>query len=218
MRIHLKLSPNNKAIPFNYQEQLTGTIHKWIGKNQIHDLISFYSFSWLSGGKTKSNNLDFSNGASWFISAWDDKLIKTIISSIRTQPSVAFGLEVKEIIIQENPSFGNLSTFNLSSPILIKRKIGSKEKHYIYSDPDADSLLTETLKTKLKQSGNINLNVSVRFDKSYNNPKTKLITYNGIHNKTSYCPVIIEGDEKAIQFAWCVGIGNSTGIGFGALK
>jgi len=29
--------------------------------------------------------------------------------------------------------------------------------------------------------------------------------------------VIVEGDPRAVQFAWEVGVGNSTGIGFGAL-
>ena len=44
MRIHLKTTANTQPVPFNYQQKLVGTIHKWIGPNSIHDKISLYSF------------------------------------------------------------------------------------------------------------------------------------------------------------------------------
>ena len=37
MRIHLKTSANTTPVPFDYQQKLVGTIHKWIGNNSIHD-------------------------------------------------------------------------------------------------------------------------------------------------------------------------------------
>ena len=37
MRIHLKTSQNTTPVPFDYQQKLVGTIHKWIGSNSIHD-------------------------------------------------------------------------------------------------------------------------------------------------------------------------------------
>jgi hypothetical protein len=48
-------------------------------------------------------------------------------------------------------------------------------------------------------------------------PKTKLVSYRGIGNKASFCPVVVEGTPEQVGFAWKVGVGNSTGIGFGAL-
>ena len=59
--------------------------------------------------------------------------------------------------------------------------------------------------------------VNVKFDKEYLKPTIKAVTYNGVLNKGSLCPVIIEGTAEQIGFAWDVGVGNSTGIGFGAL-
>ena len=53
MRIHLKTTPNTKPVPFDYQQKLVGTIHKWIGDNSIHDKISLYSFSWINGGRMR---------------------------------------------------------------------------------------------------------------------------------------------------------------------
>lgn len=60
--------------------------------------------------------------------------------------------------------------------------------------------------------------VSVRIDKTFEKAHIKLIDYKGILNKVNMCPVIISGSQEQIAFAWSVGLGFSTGIGFGALK
>lgn len=41
--------------------------------------------------------------------------------------------------------------------------------------------------------------------------------YNGIGNRTSWCPVRIQGKPETKVFAWATGIGNSTGAGFGSI-
>ena len=37
MRIHISTTKNTSLVPFDYQQKLVGTIHKWIGNNSIHD-------------------------------------------------------------------------------------------------------------------------------------------------------------------------------------
>lgn len=44
-----------------------------------------------------------------------------------------------------------------------------------------------------------------------------MVTYRGIGNRANMCPVIIDGRPETKAFAWEVGIGNSTGIGFGSI-
>src|SRR3990170_987900 len=100
MRIHLTTNKSKELIKFNYQPILAGVFHKWIGQNEIHSEISLYSFSWLSGGTSSKNGLIFSNGANWFISAFDTSLLKKIISGIQDDPEIAFGLNVSEIVVQ----------------------------------------------------------------------------------------------------------------------
>ena len=78
MRLHLKTTPNKSPVPFNYQQKLVGTIHKWLGNNTIHGAISLYSFSWLKGGRKEGDALRFANGASMFISFFDDNYIRKI--------------------------------------------------------------------------------------------------------------------------------------------
>ena len=38
------------CIHFNYQPKLVGTLHKWLGPNDIHGKLAMHSFSWLMGG------------------------------------------------------------------------------------------------------------------------------------------------------------------------
>lgn len=218
MRIYLKLTPNTSPVPFSYQENLTGSFHKWIGINDIHDDLSFYSFSWLKGGKMNDNMLNFKDGAYWFISCWKEELLKKVINGIRKEPDMAYGMKVYEITICPDPDLSSVEQFILASPVLIKRNINSKQKHYEYTDNESDMLLTQTLLFKMDRAGIRDSSVKVSFNRNYLNAKVKVIDYKGISNKVNLCPVIIKGKSETKQFAWNVGLGNSTGIGFGAIK
>lgn len=218
MRIHLITTGTKRIIPFNYQPILTGALHKWTGRNVVHDEMSLYSFSWLQGGEPNKNGLAFPEGASYFISSSNDEFIKTLIRGIRADPDIAFDLKVQEIFIQDNPSFKNTEKFHAASPIFIRRHVDGNDIHYSFREKESNKLLTETLKNKLKKAGINNEGIDVSFDDNYPNAKTKIIYYNDIGNKVNICPVIIKGSPKQIAFAWNVGVGNSTGIGFGALK
>ena len=218
MRLHINTSGANRIVPFNYQPILTGAIHKWIGENEIHDLTSLYSFSWLMKGIAQSDGIRFDRQACFFISAFDNELIKLIINGIQENPKIGFGLEVKEITIQEDPDFSGSHLFYTASPILIKRNEEKRTTHFVWNDLKSDSLLTETLKRKLKQADINSDNLFVKFDRSYRNPKTKVVYYQNIGNRVNICPVIISGTSEQLNFAWNVGVGNSTGIGFGAIK
>ena len=217
MRLHFSLTPNTEKVPFEYQRYLIGAFHKWMGENKIHDKISLYSLSWLQGGKMIKDGFDFPSGAKWFISFWDEDIGKQLIMSAMREPDVCCGMAVSEIQIQETPEFSEKERFTTASPILI-RKYDEKRraKHLTYNDEEADAYMTETLRKKLKQAG-IEAEAKTCFDKSYYNSKTKLVEINGIKNRANFCPVIVEGDKEAVKFAWNVGIGHSTGCGFGAL-
>jgi CRISPR-associated endoribonuclease Cas6 len=218
MRIHLNITKNQTVVPYDHIPVLAGAIHKWLGQNEWHNQLSLHSFSWLRGGETGNDGLYFPRGAEWFISSHETVFIKKLIQGIQDDPAINYGFRVKAITIQETPQFSESHYFTLASPVLIKRKDGEKVKHYIFSDHQANKLMTETLMTKLKKVGLNSDGVHVAFNKDYPIPKTKLVNYNGIGNKASICPITIKGSPEQIAFAWNVGIGNSTGIGFGALN
>jgi CRISPR-associated endoribonuclease Cas6 len=220
MRLHFDLSPNQEPVPFDYQHFLTGAFNKWIGNNEQHDEISLYSLSWLYQGFARNGALEFPNGARWFISIYDQSLIPKITDNILTQPDVCCGMRVTKIIQQDTPGFDGYYAFKVGSPVLAKSKmIEGKVKHYIFSDAEADEVLTATLRHKMDitELSPTSKQVSVRFDRSYRNAKTKLVKIRGTANRASLCPVIVEGTPEAVRFAWNVGVGHGTGTGFGCL-
>ncbi len=220
MRLHIYLSQNKETVPFTYQERQVSKLHYWLGQNEVHDKLSLYSFSWLKKGKQEGKKgLNFINGSQYFISCFDSQIIKKIIQSIQTDNDFGWGMKIISMSLEKEPVFNNEHSFSLGSPVFIKRpRSGEKDaKFYFYNDSEANIFLTQTLSNKLKQAGLPSDSIEVKFDKSYANPHIKGSTYKGIKNKGSMCPVIIKGTPEQLAFAWNVGIGNSTGIGFGSL-
>lgn len=219
MRLYLKLSKNTTLIPFNYQHFLTGVVHKWIGgNNKIHGKRSLYSFSWLQNTNATKNGINLNKDAYFFISAYDTDLIKMITKGILSDPETFCGSKVIDIQIKNDTDFGTEERFFLNSPILIRQRDGEKIKHITYLDVNFGELLTENLKGKLLQANLPIDGVTIELDKSYHSPTTKLVTYKGVENKTTMAPIIIKGLPEQIAFAWTVGLGESTGIGFGSVK
>lgn len=218
MRIILRTSPTTEVIPFDYQKSLVGAFHKWLGKNHLHDDISLYSLSWLQGGTSTKNGLEFNQGAEWHISAYDPTLLKQLIKGIQIDPTISFGMEANSITIMDAPDFGELEKLYLNSPVFVKRNENGRTRFYLHDDKETDQLMTQTMITKLKKAGLNHEGIKISFDKTYLNPKTKKISFGGIDCRASLCPVIIEGTPEQLAFAWNVGIGNSTGIGFGSLR
>ena len=216
MRLNFTLSSNSHPVPFDYQHSLTGAFHKWLPDNTFHDDISLYSLSWLSRGKRKESSLDFPQGSEWFVSFYDEKLAKQLLVNIFKDAGVAFGMRVIDIQIQKTPEFSDIERFAVASPILAKQPDGESIRHRIFSEPEADKVLTDTLQHKLRTAG-LSDDIDVRFDREYPGAKTKLVTIKGIKNRASLCPVIIEGNPESLAFAWNVGVGHGTGSGFGAI-
>lgn len=220
MRIILKTSPSKTLIPFEYQEKLVGCLHKWIGRdNDLHGKMSLYSFSWLQGASFSKEGLAFPQGARLFISFYDEAIVKRIIQSIMNDPEMFCGLRVEEVMLVKTPDFSNREVFYCASPIFIKRTDEDGREHqYNYNDAKSGDYLKETLLSKMKLAEmEPTADFSIQFDDSYSKKKLKLVHYHGIGNKSSLCPVIIHGSPEVKEFAWNVGLGNCTGIGFGAL-
>ncbi len=221
MRLYIKLTENTEIIPFNYQSLLTGTIHKWIGvNNEYHGRLGLYSFSFLQNTKSQgSKGINTIRDSYFFFSAHDESIVKKVLKGITRDSSMFSGMRVKEVQLMKKPDFNVEERFNVASPVFIKKNIeGGKVEHLLFDHVESSMFLTESLISKMNKAGVISEGVQVKFDDSYLRPQTKLLRYNQVVNKASLCPVIIKGTPEQIAFAWTVGIGHSTGIGFGSLK
>ena len=201
--------------------KMVGVLHKWLGKgNDEHGNISLYSFSALHGAKFGNQNVSCPNGAKFFISFYNTDKAKTIIKSVLDNPEMFAGLTVTDLTIEEDKDLSNREIFYFASPILVKSSGGnnSQSKEYTFEDSDANIIMTETLKTKMRLAGlPQDDDLEVKFDVSYANKKHTIFWYKGISMRVNKCPVIIKGSALTKSFAWNVGIGNSTGIGLGAI-
>ncbi len=219
MRLHIEVSASNRPINYNYQPLLTGCMHKWLGReNSEHGKISLYSFSWLQNVEPTRGGIKLLDGSFFTLNFYDTEQARRVIRSILEQPEMFAGSRIIDIRLQVTPKFSHKERFLLGSPVLIKRHNEVKETHYTFQDEEASRLMTETLKRKAHIAGIDAENTVVYFDSNYPNPRTKVVSYKNIKNKANLCPVIVEGSPEMVAFAWDVGIGNSTGVGFGALK
>lgn len=218
MRIHLSTTANEGLVPFNYQSKMVGTLHKWLGLNGLHGTPALYSFSWLLNAKPTDKGLDYPNGAKFFISFYSDDYLKQVIKNILREPEMFLGLKVLDITIQEEPDLTRQTVFKCASPIFLRYSDQERDRHYTFKDDESGKLLTEKLLFKMNLAGlPKDESLNIRFAPSEGSARVKLIDYKGIKNRVNLCPVIIEGKPETKAFAWNVGLGNSTGIGFGSV-
>lgn len=221
MRLNLSLTGNTEPVPFDHLHCLTGTLHKWLGQNELHDGTSLYSFGWLRDAKRQNDHLTFPRGASWAVSFFDATAAKACLAGLLRDPDVFAGMRVFEASEQATPAFSGSYRFLVGGPVIARRRVPDRPPDYLlYDDPSADEVLTRILRWKLRQAGfaDDHLDASVQFDRTYPRARTKLATIKGIKHKGSECPVVVTGTPEAVQFAWLVGVGELTGSGFGALK
>ncbi|HKJ33536.1 MAG TPA: CRISPR-associated endoribonuclease Cas6 [Balneolales bacterium] len=220
MRLHLKLSPNSEAVPFDHMHDLIAVLHNWLGWNEEHDAMSLYSMGWLKGGVKQKDHLWFPNGADWQLSFYNKDMAMKLLNGLMDEPEVIYGMRVYESRMQITPDFGGHFRFKVASPVLARNvRDDFTRQHLTFKDEEADAALTRVLRKKLEKAGyeTKDREVMVGFDRSYPKAITKLVDIKGIKMKASMCPVIVHGTPEAVQFAWNVGVGELTGSGFGAL-
>lgn len=224
MRLLLQLSPSPETLPYNYAYPLAQRLHQWLGReNPYHDNVSLYSFGTLHGAKPVEGGLRFPEGATWRISCWHQAMAMQLMDAIFAAPAVAFGMQVEEVRAQPRQQFGTRYTFFADSPILLKQfdKQTEKVNHitFRHNAALATALLNQSLHTKLQAAAlpYTTDDFNLQFVPTAS-AKTRLIDIHGIKNRASLCPVRIEGPQEVLQLAWLAGVGNSTGVGFGALK
>lgn len=219
MRLYLGLSPNTEPVPYDHLDTLRSRIHRWLGENDLHDALSLYSFSWLSGARAGRGHLTFPAGATWTVSFYDPSATKTLLRGVLADPVVTAGMHVTEAQEAPEPEFDREHRFLVASPVLARRnRDDGGRDHLRWDDPEADKALTRTFHTKLRAAG-LNLgNAALAFDRSFDGAKTKLVAVKGTQYRANACPVIARGTPEALRLLWLTGAGELTGCGLGALR
>jgi len=229
MKLKIEFSKNTEPVPFTYVSNLNGYLHKVLGSNNVyHDDISLYSTSFLHGGKISKNKkyLDFPHGAIWYISSPDNQFIANFINNVYQNTDFAFGMELNgvDIVKIEIVNEGDYYLFHTKSPILLKQKDFETRKNIYFTYEDDFKTTSELMKSIiLKKAKKAEIDIKnddfdISFNYEYQQKKIKWITIKTVNNKTSVCPVFIKTRKKEIaDFIYAVGVGHSTGSGFGFL-
>lgn len=218
-RIVVHFAPANDGrcvLPFEYHEHFLRLLHKFLGRNnEQHDTLSLYSW-FLCGTRLVDVGFDISQGCSWVFSSWDDAMAQRVATEAMGYNEPFLGLRVASVVEEVELPAQHQRRFLLGSAALVKFHENESTKHLRFDDERASATMTKTLQTKMAKVG-MSGDIEVRFDTMYRNAKTKMITIHNVNNRCNLCPVIITGEPEAVRFAWAVGIGNSTGSGFGGV-
>jgi CRISPR-associated endoribonuclease Cas6 len=223
MKFRIHLTPNLEPVPFNYAHRLCGVFHRWLGPNDLHNMLSLYSLGWLTGAKSVNGGLFFEHGSHWDIGIYDNSIAEQLVRGLLLRDFNFFGMQIRKVARLESPGFEEgRHRFLVASPVILRKVEDDYSKTFILFNQPKESTfaLKKVLAHKLREAKKEHLipEVSIRFDQNFRNAKTKLIDIKGIKNKGSVCPIIAEGPAEALEFLWEVGAGELTGVGFGSLN
>ena len=226
MRIIVNFSVNTIPVPTNNQGHINSYIHNCLGRNNpFHDTPSNYSISGLIGStfNPDTNTLDFPNGGKIIISSQDNTFLNQLLTGIMTNGYLNWGMNYINIDFINETFYDGFNQFYTLSPILLKEKVADgKYKYVTINDPDFDNILTtRTLNKliKLNEVGNLKLNLkNFKITTSTNGKnKVKKVAVKNVVNHTSLCILTINCNKKVAELLYNIGIGQSTGSGFGCI-
>ena len=213
----------------------------WLKENgqKYHNEYSTYNHSGIIGGTLKNDfrRIEFKSGfAEIKINSLNEEFITDLLFGISKNPKLDVGnfyFDIIDVIpVPFECSVGQMKFFTVS-PIVLKGKEKLPNGHfkqYLFSDDSkiTSEMMTHTLISRIQRlNQSINTeNLNVQFDSLYKKAKSRFYAYekdvDGQKVKVpifaSNCPVIISGDPRAIESAYYLGIGHSTGAGFGCIE
>ena len=217
-RLKIKLSGTNEILPINNQHLVNSFFHKLLGKeNKYHNGQSNYVLSNLRGGEfIGEDKISFKNGGYVMISAHDINILNLVLLGLMKQ--INFYKDIRVIGFEYLPNekfYDGINYFKTLSPILLKDK---KRNFITINDSDFAEKLTEQTKRKLTAI-NSDLNLSDFNIIVNNHPAHKVKTYfiKKVPNVCSQCQIDIKCNKEVADILYNVGVGNSTGSGFGMI-
>lgn len=215
MRTKIFFTMPEKNIPVNNQKQLNSYIHRVLGHdNSYHDTFSNYAISSLQGGKLMPDgNLKFESNPYIVVSSEDPTFIGLFLEGVQNMDEKFFDMSYLRIELGDYAVHEYFDKVNTISPILIKKD----GKKLTIKDDGWLEAITENCIKKLEYKG-----VSTKgFNIEIRNPeraKKKIIYVGDVFNPCSMVSLKITGTKKARKTLYNLGIGNSTGSGFGTIE
>lgn len=217
LKIYFKPMYDGKQIiiPFNNQKEMNSFIYRTLGdNNKFHDKFSDYAISSIQGGvKYDDKNIIFNEQPYIRVTSKNEEFLITLLNNIKLKKYSFFNL------IYDRCEF---KTFNLNSkydkiitvsPIIIKH---NKRKISV-DNPNFLSELKKNCIAKLKHCGIEDNTFDIKI-RNIEKAKKKLIQVGDVFNISTMISLIVFGKKETRDTLYHLGLGGSTGSGFGSIK
>lgn len=231
MRVKFYFSGTKNLVPINNQKELNSYIHTCLGKDNVyHDIFSNYAISSLQGGKLVDNKfLDYSNGSYFYISGdvlGEDTtpldVITKLMDGVVINPELGWGMKFLRFEVGDYKVGEYCDKIQTISPILLKAKVDERKHRSItFQDVNFIEVLTKKCKMKLKYTNMFSDDEIDTLDIKLNkvvNAKVKIVHVGDIFNICSQVRLVVYGNKKIRKTLYSMGLGNSTGSGFGVIE
>lgn len=202
-------------IPISCQKELNSFIYKTLGdNNKYHDSFSDYSISSIQGGKLfEKNKLKFNSLPYIIITSLNNEFISDMINGLQNKKYDFFGMKFHKFELSDFKPNKYFDIINTISPVIVKynnRKISIDNENFI-------SALKENCIKKLKYKGieDNTFDIEIRHKEK---SKTKLIKVGSIFNICTNISLYVHGTIESRITLYNMGLGGSTGSGFGTVK
>lgn len=225
MRIKINFSvKQNQTLTVDNQHLINSFIHKCLGvNNKYHDSPSDYCISTLRGGKFKNDALLYfpKNNCYLIVTALDMEFLNKLLAGILNNPFFTDDIVFKGIDFITETLYKDYNKFITLSPILLRETTNWEENKYKFitlKDDNFISKLEEQTKRKLlKVSPNLDLSrFKIELLENKNN-KVKSLLIKNVINHGSVCKLKIYANQETTNLIYKLGLGQSTGCGFGTL-
>jgi CRISPR-associated endoribonuclease Cas6 len=222
MIVKIIFEKDGNSIPFKNQREVNGFIYNRLfdRDEEIHSSFSPYSISGLQGLVASDDKKCLVPVMEPYIqvsSASDDitnRIVAGVIKSINSKNKVLFGRRVTHIVCEDDSKVGKTYDVikTLSPVLLIKdgRKLTCRDEGW-------ETVLTEHCKRKLSNNGILDETFRIEFSKP-ENIKVKNIFVGEVFNPCTSFVATVYGKPKTRKLLYSLGIGGSTGSGFGAVE
>lgn len=222
MIVKIVFEKEGDAIPFNNQHEVNGFIynHLFDRDEEIHSSFSPYSISGLQGLVTSDDSKHLVPNMEPYIQVSSNsdeitnKVVCGVIKTINSKKKVLFGRCVTHILCEDDSKVGkNYDVVKTLSPVLLIKD----GKKLTYRDEGWETLLTEHCRKKLLKNGIVDDTFRIEFNKP-ENIKAKNVFVGNVFNPCTSFVATVYGKPKTRKAIYSLGIGGSTGSGFGAVE
>lgn len=223
MRIKIKFSGVNGNVPFATQANVNSYIHACLGRNNdYHDAKSPYSISSLLGGKMNeaATGLSFDNDAFIVVSSLDTTFMSKLLVGVISHREFAYGMKLADVEHVNEELFDGWNHFTMLTPFMIKKVKSPKGRadYWTLDDEGFEQHVRDHIVNKLKKiDPSIDLTgFELRIpDRPFN--KVRRIMVKNVPNFANNCWVSIKSTKHVASMIYHLGLGQSTGSGFGTL-